>query len=56
MTGASGVAAALTYLSLNGLRVTATQEDRILTFWNLADGTLAEDQLAEWFERNTAVR
>lgn len=45
---------ALTFLRLNGLEVTATKEDRVLTFWGLADGTVSEDQLSLWFERNTA--
>jgi death on curing protein len=46
----------LTFLRLNGLDVTASKEDRVLTFWNLAGGSLSEDQLAAWFERNTAQR
>jgi death-on-curing protein len=47
---------ALTFLRLNGLDVTASKEDRVITFWNLADGSLTEDQLAAWFEHNTAPR
>jgi death-on-curing protein len=46
----------VTFLRLNGLQLTATMEDRVLTFWNLADGALSEEQLAQWFERNTAQR
>jgi death-on-curing protein len=46
----------LTFLRLNGLDVTASKEDRVITFWSLADGSLSEEQLAEWFERNTAPR
>ena len=46
----------LTFLRLNGLDVTASKEDRVLTFWSLADGSLSEDQLALWFEGNTAPR
>jgi death-on-curing protein len=45
---------ALTFLKLNGLQVTATKEDRVLTFWSLAAGDLSEEQLVRWFERNTA--
>ena len=45
----------LTFLRLNGLEVTATREDRVMTFWNLADGTLSEDQLTQWFDTNTAA-
>jgi death-on-curing protein len=46
----------VTFLRLNGLQLTATMEDRVLTFWTLADGTLSEEELAQWFERNTAPR
>ena len=45
-----------TFLLLNGLKLTATREDRVLTFWSLADGSLSEVELAEWFERSTAPR
>lgn len=44
----------LTFLLLNGITVTALKEDRVVTFWKLAEGTLSEDQLSAWFERNTA--
>jgi death-on-curing protein len=46
----------VTFLSLNGLRLTAPKEDKVLTFWSLADGSLSEQQLAEWFEGFTATR
>jgi death-on-curing protein len=46
----------LTFLKLNGFEVTATKEDRVLTFWSLAAGEISEEQLALWFERNTAPR
>lgn len=46
----------LTFLKLNGFEVTATKEDRVLTFWRLAAGEISEEQLALWFERNTARR
>jgi death on curing protein len=45
-----------TFLRLNELEVTASKEDRVITFWSLAEGSLSEDQLATWFERNTAPR
>jgi death-on-curing protein len=47
---------ALTFLKLNGLEVTAAREDRVLTFWGLAAGEITEEQLAQWFERNSAPR
>jgi len=43
-----------TFLRLNGFRLTATKEDRVLTFWGLAAGEISEEQLATWFEQNTA--
>jgi death on curing protein len=46
----------LTFLALNGVSVTASKEERVLTFWNLAAGAISEDQLAAWFDRNTAPR
>ncbi len=46
----------VTFLRLNGVKLTASKEDRVLAFWRLADGSLSEDQLAEWFERNTSPR
>jgi death-on-curing protein len=46
--------APLTFLKLNGIKITAPKEDRVLTFWRLAAGEITEEQLAEWFERNTA--
>jgi len=52
----TALVASFTFLGLNGLRLTASKEERVLTFWNLAAGDLSEDQLAEWFERNTAPR
>jgi death on curing protein len=45
--------ASITFLKLNGLEVTAEKADRYLTFYDLAAGTVTEDELAEWFDRNT---
>ncbi len=46
----------VTFLKLNGLQLTATKEDRVLTFWGLAAGEISEEHLAQWFEANTARR
>jgi death-on-curing protein len=46
----------VTFLKLNGLQLTAPKEDRVLTFWGLAAGEISEEQLARWFEANTALR
>lgn len=44
------------FLDVNGLEVTASQEDAFLTILGLAAGEISEDQLATWFERNTSPR
>jgi death-on-curing protein len=44
------------FLDVNGLEVTASQEDAFLTVLGLAAGEISEDQLVPWFERNAAPR
>ena len=46
----------VTFLQLNGLRLIAAKEDRVLTFWSLAAGELTEEQLEQWFEKSTEQR
>jgi death-on-curing protein len=46
----------LTFLKLNGFELTATKEDRLFAFWNLAAGKITEEQLALWFECNAVPR
>ena len=46
----------VTFLSLNGLQLTATKEERVLTFWALAAGEVSEEQSARWFEEKTQTR
>jgi death-on-curing protein len=46
----------VTFLRLNGLKLTATKEDRVLTFWSLAAGEIDESDLALWFARNAVPR
>jgi death-on-curing protein len=43
----------VTFLRLNGFKLTASKEDRVLTFWDLAAGEISEPQLALWFAGNT---
>lgn len=45
----------VTFLRLNGLQLTATKEDRVLTFWDLAAGEITEGELAAWFAEHTAA-
>lgn len=44
------------FLEVNGIEVTASQEAAYLTILSLAAGEMSEDQLAQWFEQNTAQR
>lgn len=44
------------FLDVNGLEVTASQEEAFVTILGLAAGQVSEDQLAVWFEENTAPR
>lgn len=44
----------LTFLDLNGWEIVSTKEDVYLTFLHLADSSLSEADLAEWF-RSHAV-
>lgn len=48
-------AVSVTFLRLNRLDLTASKEERVLTFWKLADGSLSEEELAAWFEKNTCA-
>ena len=44
------------FLDVNGLEVTASQEDAYLTILGLAAGEISKDQLAQWFDRNLVPR
>lgn len=44
------------FLEVNGLEVTSGQEDAYKIILGLAAGEITEDQLAQWFEQNTAPR
>ncbi|UWZ85975.1 type II toxin-antitoxin system death-on-curing family toxin [Occallatibacter riparius] len=44
------------FLDVNGREVIATQEEAFLTLLGLAAGEITEEQLTDWFERNTAPR
>lgn len=49
----TSLVASFGFLLLNGLRVTATNEDRYITFIKLAEGSLSEDELTAWFTEHT---
>ncbi len=42
------------FFDVNGVEVSASQEDACLAILDLAAGDRTEDQLADWFERNTS--
>ena len=46
----------VTFLKLNGLQLTATKEDRVLTFWGLAAGEISEEHSPNGSKANTARR
>jgi len=48
----TALAVAGTFLGLNGMELTASQEDTYLMFWHLAAGEITEKELAIWFEQH----
>ena len=44
----TALVASLTFLKLNGLRMTSTQAENVVVFLALAAGELDEDELAAW--------
>ena len=47
----TALVAARTFLILNVVDLEATQDDKVLTFLNLAEGTISEEQLADWIRK-----
>jgi len=50
----TGMVVSFTFLGINGIEVTASQQDAYLTFYDLAAGKITEDELTVWFEKNSA--
>ncbi len=50
----TALVATRTFLALNGCELTATREEKYLTFISLADGGLSEEELAEWLREHLA--
>lgn len=48
----TGLVAAFVFIERNGWRVTASQEEAYVAFYDLATGNLSEDELTAWLERN----
>ena len=41
------------FLNLNGLTITASDENRVYVFLGLANGEITEQNFAKWLEKNT---
>src|ERR1700682_6262239 len=50
----TALVAARTFLMVNGVDLDATQDEKYLTFLELAKGTLAEEELADWIRQRMA--
>lgn len=47
----TALVAARTFLILNGVNLEAGQDEKFLTFQHLAEGSLTEDELADWIRK-----
>lgn len=47
----TALVAVRTFLILNGVDLEATQDDKVLTFLNLAEGAISEEELADWIQK-----
>jgi|SRR5258705_9929258 len=47
----TALVAARTFLLLNGVNLDATQDEKYLTFLQLAQGSLTEEQLGDWIRK-----
>jgi death on curing protein len=47
----TALVAARTFLILNAVDLKATQDDKVLTFLNLAEGAISEEELADWIRK-----
>ncbi len=52
----TGFVAGLMFLGLNGFDLQVSEAEACLTILNLAAGEIDEDQLTEWFTRNSVAR
>lgn len=49
----TGLVTTFAFIERNGFTVTASQHDAYLIFYDLAAGTVSEEELAQWLEVNT---
>jgi death-on-curing protein len=52
----TALVACRTFLILNGYQLNAEPADKYLTFLSLAEGSLSEDELAEWLRHRVKAR
>ena len=50
----TALVAARTFLLLNGVNLEASQDEKYLTFLGLAQGSITEEQLADWIRKRIA--
>ncbi len=50
----TALVAARTFLLLNGVNLEASQDEKYLTFLGLAQGSISEEQLADWIRKRIA--
>ena len=50
----TALVAARTFLLLNGVNLEASQDEKYLTLMELAEGSLTEEQLADWIRKRIA--
>ncbi|MEO8650527.1 MAG: type II toxin-antitoxin system death-on-curing family toxin [Acidobacteriota bacterium] len=50
----TALVATRTFLLLNGFQLSASPQEKYLTFLALADGSLSEDELAQWLRKRIA--
>ncbi len=51
----TALVAARTFLLLNGFNLEAGQDEKYLTFLQLAEGTLSEEKLADWIRKRITL-
>ena len=47
----TALVAARTFLILSGVNLDATQDEKVFTFLNLAEGAISEEELADWIRK-----
>jgi|SRR5687768_2313741 len=52
----TALVAARTFLILNGVDLNASQDKKVLTFLNLAEGAISEEELADWIRKRIQVQ